>query len=111
MARLSQLDQWRVRPYANKINHCLVFLHALPFSRAYLVGRARVLATTCLPPLLPAACEHVRRPRERKRVPYRRPGAMGADVGGVSLAARHGQCGQAQKANSIRAEAEASYLN
>ena len=73
----------------------------------FLAGR--VLATTCLPPLLPAACEHVRRPRERKRVPYRRPGAMGADVGGVSLAARHGQCGQAQKANSIRAEA--TYLN
>ena len=94
-----------------RLNVVLCFYMPCRFSRAYLVGRARVLATTCLPPLLPAACEHVRRPRERKRVPYRRPGAMGADVGGVSLAARHGQCGQAQKANSIRAEAEASYLN
>ena len=66
----------------------------------FLAGR--VLATTCLPPLLPAACEHVRRPRERKRVPYRRPGAMGADVGGGSLAALHGQCGQEQRAHASK---------
>ena len=39
----------------------------------FLAGR--VLATTCLPPLLPAACEHVRRPRPCGHAAYRRCGA------------------------------------
>ena len=44
--------------------------------------------------------------RPRERVQYRRHGAMGTPASYVSLAARHGQCGQAQKANAIRGGAQ-----
>jgi hypothetical protein len=43
-----------------------------------------------LPPLSPAACEHVRRLRPREHVAYRRCRYHGTDVGGVSLAAGNG---------------------
>jgi hypothetical protein len=54
------LAQLAGNPHAHhKINRCLMFLHALPFFGLGTLLAARVLATTCLPPLPPAACEHV----------------------------------------------------
>ena len=100
------LAQQAGRPNAHKINRCLMLVYALPFFRPrHRFGRARnsQLATTCFPPLPPAsmcfAHDHVN---------AYNTDAMGqrAPASYVSLAARHGQCGQAQKANSIRGSAD-----
>jgi hypothetical protein len=87
------LAQLAAHPYAHKIDRCLMSVHALPFfSRGNFLAVC-VLATICLPPLPPAACEHVRRPRGHANtwhVAYRRCGATEpTSVACPALAARN----------------------
>jgi hypothetical protein len=72
----------------------------------------RVLASTCLPPLPPAACEHVRRPRPNEHVAERRRGATGTDVGVACPWLRGmGQCGQEQRARASVRRNYVCYVN
>jgi hypothetical protein len=102
-------DQWRdslkpvaVRPYANNINDKPLSVCSSTFRSRHLLLAVLATRNSQLP-----ACRRCRlrifaSATPLQALPYRRPGAGGTDVGGGSLAARHGQCGQAQKANAIR---------
>ena len=58
------------RPYANKMNRCLMFVHALPCFGLGTFLAVRVLATRNYLLAAAATCEHVRRPRPREHVAY-----------------------------------------
>ena len=95
-----------------RLNVVLCFYMRCRFSRAYLVGRARVLVTTCLPPLLPAACEHVRASPTAMRT--RGISALwchGTDVSGVSLAAVNGAVWPGAKSTRLGGVNIFSYVN
>jgi hypothetical protein len=97
-----------VRPYANKINRCLYVrtCSSPAFGLGTCFWPCSQLATRNYLLAAAAACGHLRRPRLASSSIFHIDAlALGqgapTSVAG-SLAARHGQCGQAQKANAIR---------